>query len=128
MSAIIWLADTRRRIGRWHAGRGEDAAALACFEEAFNLARRAVHLKLSVAAGHEVFLAHDDLLRRKQRDGQGTEASGIGQAMLELAQKQAARYPYQPIVSIDLKTALELCGLKNGPAELCRHVRRFIGG
>jgi hypothetical protein len=81
---------------------------MAYFQDAFHLAQRAMHSTLSVAAGHEVLLAHEDLLRRKLRDRQTAGTTAIAQAILELATRQAARYPYHPTVGDDLKTALEL--------------------
>ncbi len=110
VAGTVWLADTKRRIGRWYALGGDDAAALVWFQQAYALARRAANAPLSLAARREVLFAHEDLLRHLPRSPGSVlpQAAVIARQMVVLAQKLAAKYPRHPWVSHDLRTALDL--------------------
>ena len=112
-SRAIWLADTRRRLGRLQRAAGNEFAALGYFEQAATILR-ASHAPAERKTREALWVYMDlarQALRISKRGFPAPEAAPIAGRALDLARSLAAAHPRQPVAQEDLHAALELHSL-----------------
>jgi tRNA A-37 threonylcarbamoyl transferase component Bud32/tetratricopeptide (TPR) repeat protein len=108
----MWLAETKRRIGRLQAVSGDDDAALESFKEALRLTTSMEGAPYALHPGRETVAAYLDLVRHIHKlasaGNPAMDPKPLVKTALEFTRRFREAHPLHPLTAQDLQAATDL--------------------